>query len=592
METSYKYSDGNRVISLENKRQGTVISAWEYGYDVDGNILSKINKAGSAPATISYQYDRLGRLTEEDYSGWKRTLYTYDAYSNRMKMMVEGRTKDELVSVTSYVYGLDNRLEKEVKKQGKITETYRYCYDDNGNETFRIWVKTAPTPDYPGNVKLSGNYQSETPTVYEWRHYDGFNQLSRINQDDKEIAYQYRGDGMRHSVEVRKLTESQSKTNLYCWDGSDIVAEQVAGSKIKTYLRGINLITTEKDSMVYYYIFNEHGDVTQLWSQSGTCKASYEYDAFGVERNLDKEDENPFRYCGEYFDLSSRMYYLRARDYRPVTGRFLTEDPIRDGLNWYAYANNNPIMFDDPSGYAAKSSWVKTAAKIALGIVVVGAAIVISAATLGVAPAVALSTVAAGAVIGTVSGAAVDVGMQYVTNDMSFKNYNIDSTIIAGVQGGVSGAFGMTTFGVGSQMFANAAIAGIGSAVKGDGFQDILFNTAIGGVAGWVGGAGVGVSGFRASESLAWKRAVAAYGKGALKSTFVSNGLSIAKNYGTVMWNNVNNKVLYNSNDTVNAVLAAANVATDYTIKLAKQQLNKVNEILRELDSQYYRVVF
>ncbi len=365
METSYKYNDGNRVISLENKRQGTVISAWEYGYDVDGNILRKINKAGSTPATISYQYDRLGRLIEEDYSGWKRTLYTYDAYSNRMKMMVEGRTKEELVSVTSYEYGLDNRLEKEIKKQGKTTETYRYCYDDNGNETFRIWEKTAPTPDYPGNVKLSGNYQSETPTVYEWRHYDGFNQLKRINQDEKEITYQYRGDGLRHSVEVRKLTETQSKTNLYCWDGSDIVAEQVAGSKIKTFLRGINLIATEKDSMVYYYILNEHGDVTQLWSQSGTCKASYEYDAFGVERNLDKEDENPFRYCGEYFDLSSGTYYLRARDYRPGTGRFTSEDSVERvarklpngqevtdplSFNKYTYCYNNPVRFTDPSG--------------------------------------------------------------------------------------------------------------------------------------------------------------------------------------------------------------------------------------------------
>ncbi|WP_312429683.1 RHS repeat domain-containing protein [Lacrimispora sp.] len=89
METSYKYNNGNRVIALENKRKGTVISAWEYGYDVDGNILSKINKAGSSPVSISYQYDRLGRLTEEDYSGWKRTLYTYDVYSNRMKMMMD-----------------------------------------------------------------------------------------------------------------------------------------------------------------------------------------------------------------------------------------------------------------------------------------------------------------------------------------------------------------------------------------------------------------------------------------------------------------------------------------------------------------------
>ncbi len=366
METIYQYNDGNRVISLENKRQGTVISAWEYGYDVDGNILNKINKAGSALVAISYQYDRLGRLTEEDYSDWKRTFYTYDVYSNRVKMMVEGRTKDELVSVTNYEYGLNNRLEKETKKQGKTTETYRYRYDDNGNEIFRIWEKTSPTPDYPGNVKLSGYYQIETPTVYEWRHYNGFNQLSLINQDEKEILYQYRGDGLRHSTLVRKQTVSQGKTNLYCWDRSDIVAEQTDGEKIKTYIRGINLIAREIDRVVYYYILNEHRDVTQLWSQSGTCKASYEYDAFGVERTPDKEDENPFRYCGEYFDLSSSTYYLRARDYRSSTGRFLAEDSIEKttrkmpndqeitdplSLNKYTYCHNNPIVYNDPTGH-------------------------------------------------------------------------------------------------------------------------------------------------------------------------------------------------------------------------------------------------
>jgi len=366
METSYQYNDGNRVISLENRRQGSMISAWEYGYDLDGNILSKINKNDSSPVTISYQYDRLGRLTEEDYSGWKRTLYTYDTYSNRVKMMVEGRTKDELVSVTNYEYGLNNRLEKETKKQGKTTETYRYRYDDNGNETFRIWEKTSPTPDYPGNVKLSGHYQKETPTVYEWRHYDGFNQLSRINQEDKEILYQYRGDGLRHSAQVRKLTESHGKTNLYCWDGSDIVAEQADGEQIKTYIRGINLIAGEIDRVVYYYILNEHGDVTLLWNQSGTYKASYEYDAFGVERNPDKEDENSFRYCGEYLDLETITYYLRARYYRTVTGRFTSEDTLRCvknqlpnkqevfdplSLNLYTYCHNNPIFYTDPSGH-------------------------------------------------------------------------------------------------------------------------------------------------------------------------------------------------------------------------------------------------
>ena len=111
--------------------------------------------------------------------------------------------------------------------------------------------------------------------------------------------------------------------------------------------------------MVYYYILNEHGDVAQLWGQSGTRKALYEYDAFGNERNPEKGDENPFRYCGEYLDLEMNTYYLRNRYYSPTTGRFLTEDTIRDGLNWYTYCANNPIMFIDPFGLALLRQYVE-----------------------------------------------------------------------------------------------------------------------------------------------------------------------------------------------------------------------------------------
>ena len=42
--------------------------------------------------------------------------------------------------------------------------------------------------------------------------------------------------------------------------------------------------------------------------------------------------------------------YFNARYYDPTTGRFLTEDPSRQGVNWYAYCDNDPINKTDPDG--------------------------------------------------------------------------------------------------------------------------------------------------------------------------------------------------------------------------------------------------
>ena len=68
-------------------------------------------------------------------------------------------------------------------------------------------------------------------------------------------------------------------------------------------------------------------------------------------------DDNPFRYSGEYYDEETGFIYLRARYYDPTIGRFISEDPIRDGLNWYAYCNNNPVMYVDPSGLDGVPIW-------------------------------------------------------------------------------------------------------------------------------------------------------------------------------------------------------------------------------------------
>ena len=90
----------------------------------------------------------------------------------------------------------------------------------------------------------------------------------------------------------------------------------------------------------------------KLWEDigaAGTITKNYIYDAFGNEQYT-MADSNPFRYCGEYADRETGLLYLRNRYYDPSTGRFITEDPIQDGNNWYVYANNNPVMYIDPWG--------------------------------------------------------------------------------------------------------------------------------------------------------------------------------------------------------------------------------------------------
>ena len=73
---------------------------------------------------------------------------------------------------------------------------------------------------------------------------------------------------------------------------------------------------------------------------TGANTRTYDYDAFGVEKGPDPLDENPFRYCGEYFDRETETYYLRARYYDPTIGRFTQQD-----THW---TTANSIYGDNP----------------------------------------------------------------------------------------------------------------------------------------------------------------------------------------------------------------------------------------------------
>ena len=112
-----------------------------------------------------------------------------------------------------------------------------------------------------------------------------------------------------------------------------------------------------------------HGNVVQLADESGKVTKTYEYDSFGNEVNPDKKDDNPFRYCGEYYDKETQEVYLRARYYQPAVGRFLTRDSYTGesdeplSLHLYTYCENDGVNAWDPSGHR-KSNATKVTKEI------------------------------------------------------------------------------------------------------------------------------------------------------------------------------------------------------------------------------------
>ncbi len=79
---------------------------------------------------------------------------------------------------------------------------------------------------------------------------------------------------------------------------------------------------------------------------------SYRYDAFGNLLERKETVPNRILYTGQQYDQETGQYYLRARYYNPVVGRFLQEDTYHgDGLNLYAYCGNNPVVYYDPGGH-------------------------------------------------------------------------------------------------------------------------------------------------------------------------------------------------------------------------------------------------
>ena len=106
------------------------------------------------------------------------------------------------------------------------------------------------------------------------------------------------------------------------------------------------------------------GSVTEIAGKEGNVLRSYRYDSWGeMTRGDESGDANPYRYVGKYGvrwqDKTMGYYQMGVRHYHPNLGRFIQKDPISKILQTYAYARNNPILYNDATGLTVSSGGIK-----------------------------------------------------------------------------------------------------------------------------------------------------------------------------------------------------------------------------------------
>jgi RHS repeat-associated protein len=307
--SNYSYDNLSRLSRVLHQLSGSTIDGASYTLDNAGNRTAKTDQ--HAGVTSNYAYDAIYELTGVTQGTNTTESYTYDAVGNRTASL----------GVASYTNNVSNEL---TAKTG-IT----YSYDSNGN--------TVTKTDSTGT------------TNYAW---DIENRLTSVTLPGTGGTISFKYDPLGRRI----YKSSSAGTSVYAYDGQHLIEEtNSSGTAVARYSQGLNIdepLAMLRSATTSYYEADGLGSVTSLSNSAGTLAQTYTFDSFGKQTATSGSLTNPFQYTGREFDSETGIYYYRARYFDPSAGRFLSEDRLRfqGGANFYRYAQNNPLVWIDPSG--------------------------------------------------------------------------------------------------------------------------------------------------------------------------------------------------------------------------------------------------
>jgi len=110
------------------------------------------------------------------------------------------------------------------------------------------------------------------------------------------------------------------------------------------------LVSENRGGQERQYHFDALGSTRALTNATESVTDTFAYDAWGSELGRAGTLNTPYRWIGllgYYFDVTTGMYYIRVRTYRPQHSRWLSIDPV---FGTFTYSSLSPAGHMDASG--------------------------------------------------------------------------------------------------------------------------------------------------------------------------------------------------------------------------------------------------
>lgn len=326
---SNTYDAANQLTSISDALSNELLASFGYSYGATGLITGATTTLDGSTVENDYGYDAINQLDSVGLtpSGGTPSSSTLGATSaGLLTTTVAGDT---------LTYNAAQQVTDLLSVGGASVS---FLYNDRGSRT-------------SSTVAANGLAAAAT-TEYE---YTAAGALASVASPTAAVLY---------TSDARGLRQSRTEGS----DADDFLWSTLGGLPLllddgdHRYIYGPSsapLAQVDRHSGTVEYLHTDLlGTPRLITDAAGAVAGTTTFDSFGTRTAHTGLADSAFGFTGNWSDPTTGLLYLRARDYDPVTGQFLSVDPAVERTRQpYAYTGNNPVLLTDPTGLDAWSDF-------------------------------------------------------------------------------------------------------------------------------------------------------------------------------------------------------------------------------------------